>query len=284
MKTCSILISNYNSFEAICLCIESIRKHTHYPGYKIIVYNDRCINKVDSEYLHDCLNKGWIQELYEGDVQQTHGGSLNILINEKCQTDYAAIIDCDIVIREGGWLEDLINEAEKHPKIIAVVDYKDKGYAFAGGYRTGIYLFWFGLLNMNAYRDGMQVNWRLSVEDRTKEPYLSEFRELYPPETNDYFQMIFKRGHLPYKTIEDFPRDRIVNDPGSQLYIKVMHDNPNGYRVVPLPRQVRQKFFHFEHLSMISIPHPNHGEDVRMAREDRFAMVKIELEKLRALA
>jgi hypothetical protein len=234
MKTCSILIPNYNSFEAVQLCIESIRKHTKYP-YKIIVYNDRCINNVDTEYLNGCLEKEWIHELYSGDVQQTHGGSLNILINEKCKTDYAAIIDCDVVIRQTGWLGDLINEAEKNPKILAVVDYKDKGYAFAGGYRTGIYLFWFGLLNMNAYRDGMQINWRLSIEDRTKEPYLSEFRELYPPETNEYFQMIFRQGNMPFKTMEEFPRDRVVNDPGSQLYIKAKYDNPKGYLVVPLP-------------------------------------------------
>lgn len=283
MKTCSILIPNYNSFEAVQLCIESIKKHTHYP-HKVIVYNDRCINKVDSEYLHECLEKGRIHELYEGDVQQTHGGSLNILINEKCQTDYAAIIDCDIVIREDGWLDDLISEAERHPKILAVVDYKDKGYAFAGGYRTGIYLFWFGLLNMNAYRDGMQVNWKLSVEDRTKEPYLSEFRELYPPEENEYFKMILSRGYWQSKNLEDWPRDKVVNDPGSQLYIKVMYDNPKGYRVVPLPNQVRQKFYHFEHISMISIPNERHDETVRKARETRFAMIKTELNRLRAMA
>jgi len=280
MKSVTILIPNYNSFEAVQLCIESIRRHTAYP-HRIIVYNDRCINGVDSAYLHDCLSKGWIHELYEGDVQQTHGGSLNILINEKCKTDYAAIIDCDIVIREDGWLEDLIAEAEKNPKTVAVVDFKDKGYAFDGGYRTGIYLFWFGLLNMNAYRDGMQVNWMLSVEDRTKEPYLSMFSDLYPPETNDYFQMIFKRGNMPFKTMADWPRARVVNDPGSQLYVKVAHDNPKGYVVMPLPEQARRKFHHFEHISMISIPDDRHEAEVRTARETKFAAIKTELAKLR---
>ena len=281
MKSVSICIPNYNSFEAVQLCIESIRKHTAYP-HNIIVYNDRCINGVDSEYLRGCLEKGWIDELYEGDVQQTHGGSLNILINEKCKTDYAAIIDCDIVIRADGWLEDLIAEAEKDPEIIAVVDYKDGGYAFDGGYRTAIYLFWFGLINMAAYRDGMQVDWMLSVEDRTKEPYRSEFAAIYPPEKNDYFMTLFRAGHFPFKSIEGWPKDRVVNDPGSQLYVKVKYDNPKGYRVVLLPPQVRNKFYHFEHLSMLAIPHPNHSEEVRVARETRFAMVKTELEKLRA--
>lgn len=281
MKTVTIAIPNYNSFEAIQLCIESIRRHTNYPDYRIIVYNDRCINKIDAEYLYDCLKKGWIQELYEGDVQQTHGGSLNILINEKCQTDYAAIIDCDIVIRQDGWLEDLINEAEKHPKILAVVDYKDKGYAFDGSFRTGIYLFWFGLLNMNAYRDGMQVNWRLSIADRREEPYLSEFADLYPPERNDYWLMLFRRGSFPYTDIESCPKDKVVNDPGAQLYMKIKYNNPKGYRAVLLPSQTRHKFYHFEHISMLSIPHPSHDEKVRAARETRFAMIKTELERLR---
>jgi len=223
MKTVSILIPNYNSFEAIQLCIESIRKHTHYP-HRIIVYNDRCLNGIDTEYLESCLEKGWIHELYAGKRQQTHGGSLNILINEKCKSDYAAIIDCDIWIKQGGWLEDLINEIEKDPMNLAVVDYKDGGYAFDGGYRTAFYLFWFGLINMRNYNDGMQTDWMLSVEDRTKEPYLSEFADIYPPETNNYFMTLFRAGHFPYKNIADWPRNRVVNDPGSQLYDEAIRD------------------------------------------------------------
>ena len=239
MKTVSILIPNYNSFEAIQLCIESIRKNTHYP-HKIIVYNDRCLNGIDSEYLKACLEKGWIDELYSGNVQQTHGGSLNILINDKCKTDYAAIIDCDIWIKQDGWLEDLINEAEKDPMTLAVVDYKDGGYAFDGGYRTAIYLFWFGLINMQNYNDGMKTDWMLSVEDRRKEPYLSEFAAIYPPGENEYFMNLFKAGHFPFKTIEDIPKDRVVNDPGSQFYIKAKYSNPKGYKAVPLPPQARK--------------------------------------------
>jgi glycosyltransferase involved in cell wall biosynthesis len=280
MKTVSILIPNYNSFEAIQLCIESIRKHTHYP-YKIIVYNDKCINGVDSVYLKDCLEKGWIHELYASNVQQTHGGSLNILINEKCKADYAAIIDCDIWIKQDGWLEGLINEAEKDPMTLAVVDFKDGGYAFDGGYRTAFYLFWFGLINMQNYNDGMKTDWLMSVEDRRKEPYRSEFAAIYPPEKNDYFMMLFNNGHLPIKAVEDWPKNRVVNDPGSQLYIKVKCDNPKGYKVAPLPPQVRQMFYHFEHISMISIPSPLHEPAVAEAREERFGMIRKELEALR---
>lgn len=280
MKTCSILISNYNSFEAVQLCIESIRKYTRYPN-RIIVYNDRCINGVDSVYLKGCLEKGWIHELYAGDVQQTHGGSLNILINDKCKTDYAAIIDCDIWIKQDRWLEDLINEIEKDPMTLAVVDYKAGGYAFDGGYRTAFYLFWFGLINMQNYNDGMKVDWMLSVEDRRKAPYTSEFAGLYPPEKNDYFMMLFNKGHLPIKTVEEWPRDRVVNDPGAQLYVKVKYDNPKGYKVVPLPNQTRRKFHHFEHISMISIPSPLHDAEVNMARKMRFGMIHEGLKTLR---
>jgi len=284
MKTCSILISNYNSFEAIQLAIESIRKHTHYPDYRVIVYNDYCINGIDSDYLKGCLEKGWIHELYEGDIQQTHGGSLNILINEKCKTDYAAIIDCDIVIREDGWLEDLINGAERATNTLAVVDYKDKGYAFDGSFRTGMYLFWFGLLNMVAYHDGMEIDWRLSVSDRREEPYLSEFASLYPPEKNAYWLEQFRRGSWPYSRIEDCPRDNVVHDPGAKLYLKAKYENPKGYRVVPLPACVRRKYYHFEHISMLAIPHPSHDETVRAARETRFAMIRQELDGLRTQA
>jgi len=56
MKTCSILISNYNSFETIQLCIESIRKYTDYP-HKIVVYDDCSTNEMDVAYLNEAKKK-----------------------------------------------------------------------------------------------------------------------------------------------------------------------------------------------------------------------------------
>lgn len=261
MKSCSILISNYNSFEAIQLCLESVRKHTHYP-HKIIVCNDLCVNGVDDGYLRECRDRGWI-ELYEAEKQLTHGGCLNVLVNELCDTDYAAILDCDVQIRGDGWLKELVAEAEKDPMTLAVVDYKHEGVN-PFGYRTGFYTFWFGLLNMRAYRDGMQVDWMLERADRRREPYRTLFS--------------FLDGIPKAPT---FDENLVLNDPGSKLWLKVMFDNPKGYKVVYVPPEIRAKYRHFGHISMISIPHPSHSEQVRINREERFGAIREELRRLR---
>lgn len=264
MKSCSILISNYNSFEAIQLCLESVRKYTRYP-HKIIVYNDKCINGVDDIYLRECRDKGWL-ELYESERQLTHGGCLNVLINELCNSDYAAVLDCDIQIKGYGWLTDLVNLASRDSKILGICNFKHEGIQ-ANGYRTGFYTFWFGFLNMVAYRDGMQVDWMLSKENRNKEPYRSLF---------DFLSGIPKP--------ETFDENVVFNDPGSQLWVKVRYDNLKGYEVINVPPEIFSKYRHFGHISMISIPHPSHSAQVKFNRESRFAQIKTELARLRCQA
>ena len=94
MKSASVLISNHNNFEMIELCIESVRKFTDYP-HKIIVYDDasayvqdgkKLPNEHDLNYLRACRDKGWIT-LIEGEKQIHHGGALNVLLTEACDTD-----------------------------------------------------------------------------------------------------------------------------------------------------------------------------------------------------
>ena len=264
MKSCSVLISNYNTFEAIQLCVESVRRYTQYP-HKIIVCNDKCINGIDDIYLRECRDKGWL-ELYESDKHLTHGGSLNVLINELCDTDYAAVLDSDVQIMAKGWLADLIAIAEKDPKALIISDYKHEGIN-PYGYRTGFYTLWFGLLNMNAYRDGMKVDWMFEQAYRQGWPYKDLFSYL---------------SGIPKP--ETFNEDLVFNDPGSKLWLKVNYDNPKGYKAVYVPDALRAKYRHYGHISMISISHPSHSEQVRINRETRFAQIKNELRRLRCQA
>lgn len=265
MKTCSILISNHNSFEAIQLCVESVKKYTQHP-HKIIVFDDASINEIDLEYLREAKRKGMIHELIEGKKQITHGGALNILINEICDTDYAAILDCDIQIKNYNWLQDLIDLASRDPKILAICDFKREGIgAFA--YRTGFYTFWFGLLNMTAYKDDMQVDWLLRKADRNKEPYKSIFNE-------------WSDKPKP----KNFNEDVVHNDPGCHLWLKITYNNPKGYKHVCVPDYIFAKYHHFGHISLISIPNPTHSDQVRINRETRFAQIKSELARLRCAA
>lgn len=277
-KEVSILISNRDSYEAIQLAIESVRKYTQYP-YKIIVFDDRSKNEVDLNYLRDAQEKGWL-ELHENKARfpLTHGGSLNMLANQLCDTDYAMIMDCDIMIKGDGWLKDFMDVALTDEKILAVVDTKDKGYTWKG-FRTPIYHFWFGLLNMRAYNDGMRIIWINNVEDASREPYKSLFAELGDAAKNSYFMSLVKQGKV---VLETWDKNIVSNDSGAQLWLKVTYDNPKGYRVVPLPKALHEKHRHFGHGSIIgTMAHSDEQSyDADMARL-KFTEIKNCLEELR---
>jgi len=264
-KTVSILIANRNSFQAVELAVESIKKYTKYP-HKVIVFDDASTNKVDVEYLRKAKAKGLIHEFIEGDYHRYHGAVLNILLHEICDTKYAAILDCDVQIKDYNWLADLVELASKDPKIIGIFDFKPARFD-RDSYRTGFYMIWFGLLNMTAYTDNMQVDWRVSKEDRNKDPYKSIFAPMsdHPKE-------------------ENFDENIAVNDPGSNLWIQVKYDNPEGYKVVNVPAGIYAKFHHFGHISCISMSLPGEAAQIKINREIRFTKIRIELEKLRCAA
>lgn len=287
-KSVAICIPNRNAFEMIELCIESILHYTKYSNYKIIVFDDFSYlpseNKEPREptsdiaYLRKCRDKGLL-ELHEnpGPIALSHGGSLNKLLHEYCNTDYAAILDNDIQIKGYNWLTDLVNIVESHPKTLAIVDSKNGGYA-RWCYRTPIHLWWFGLLNMHAYRDGMQVDWKLCKTDRRDWPYSEEFADFYPP---DNCKWTWYFNSVDYIRKEDFNVNVVSNDPGAKLYIKAKYENPKGYKILPIPRPTFIKYHHYSHISMISIHDERHEPAVKKAREERFAIIKKELKALR---
>jgi glycosyltransferase involved in cell wall biosynthesis len=291
LKTCSILIPNYNSGDAIALAVESIRAHDAGYPYRIIVHDDYPANGIDAPYLADALKRGLIDELYTDADAQGHGGSLNILLNEKCQSDFAAVLDCDTVIRRGGWLRSMIDAAEADPKVALVSDFKPGGYQFlVGGYRTGFYLLWFSLFNMTAYRDGLQTDFRFSLEDRRNLPYADLFAPYYPPESNTQFMAWWnekdgkggRRHFTACPSLAEFPHNQVMNDPGAQFYVKLLMDNPRGYKAVNLPPTVNGAWYHFGHISMLgATPKSNDTPDVVQARTIRLGQIRAELKRIR---
>lgn len=287
MKSVNILIPNYNSFEAIQLCIESIRHYTRYPNYKIIVFDDHSWycqdpdsdikqpNMVDLGYLRDCHARGWI-ELHEnpGPQSLSHGGAVNKLIHEYCDADYAMILDCDTQVKMSGWLTEMVRVAEADPKILTVADFKDSGFT-PKYYRTGLYLCWFQIIKMAAYNDGMQVNWKLSKHDVRKHPYDKEFTDFYPPEN---CKLTYYWNQHCNK--DEFDASLVVNDPASHLYLQIKYFNPKGYRAVSLPPHVKQMYHHYAHMSFISVP-GSYESQVAIQRERKLRMISLELARLR---
>ena len=249
MRTCSILISNRNAFEAVQLCLESIHKFTRYQDLQIIVYDDATENDIDLPYLREALDKGWITKLIEGQKHVSHGGALNVLLNQECETDLAVVMDCDVQIKAHGWIEPLIGMINK-PDVLGVCDFRHE-LINRGCYTAGFYQMWFGLLNMKAYRDGMQVDWQ----------YGEATRDAYP--LNQMFACLDGVVKPP-----GFNENLVRLDPGSKLWVKVRYDNPKKYRMLFLPKVMYSKFHHY-------------SAQVGINRETRFAQIKEELRRLR---
>jgi len=247
MKTASILISNCNSFDAIQLCIESIRARTDYPNYQIIVHDDESPNGVDIKYLEEAEAKGWIR-LIRGNRKRWaeeretfsaqghpapywHGCAVNILINETCQTDLAMLLDCDIFIKNPDWLSCMAQSIEDDTLVVAAEwppHWQSPGNCVPGWYRPS-----FCMINMKAYHDGMEVDWRGGSANLCDEPYKTLMRA------------IIDKGN---QSLLD--QNCVRWDPGTSLWIKMLIDNPKQYKAKSFPGGMEQKFHHFGQLSV----------------------------------
>jgi len=233
----SILISNYNSYEAIQLCIESIRKYTSYP-YEIVVYDDNSYNKIDRKYLRQAKRDGWIHKLIEGRENLGHGGALNVLIDQ-CDTPLAMILDCDIEIKKPGWLSDMVRIMDKDIVLISGIIHPmstPRMEKLPTWFES-----WFMMLNIEAYHDGLEVDWK-----------------------NAYVHFQGKPTFCPV---------------GGRLWLKLREQTQ--YRIEPIPEAMKEKFFHHYHVSVLSIVRECDDDRLKKARDVKFAILKKALKELR---
>jgi len=224
-----ILIPNLNGREALELCIESIARYTLEP-HRVIVYDDGS-GAGDVEYLGRARARGWVDLVIRREEQRGHGAALNVLVNEAAiNSDYAAIVDNDVQILRSGWLSELLALAER-PHVLAACDANAGANQCWRGWRPPTFLFWFGMLNMSAYRDGMQTNWARPDDRVDAEPWRSLFSGM---------TTVFKPG-------EEFDPGRVVFDPGSAFWAKWKYENPKGYSCLPLTSELRGAFRHISH-------------------------------------
>lgn len=270
--TVEILIPNFNGREALELCVESIAAYTP-ESHRVIVYDDAS-DFQENEYLWKAERKGHVNAVISCAVHKGHGYALNALIAEVGpDVRYAVILDNDVQVLRSGWLSDLLIRA-KDPRVLIACDSKDTFGYCSRGYRPGMFLLWFGVLNMQAYRDGMAVDWARAEANRGEEPWLSACASLYPPEQNETFRHLLK---TQWEYSVDFDRDKIIFDPGATLWAKMRYENPKGYLHQHLTPSIRQSFRHWGHAQSWLEPEQ---EGTDKGREMR-AEIRAELERLR---
>jgi glycosyltransferase involved in cell wall biosynthesis len=265
-----ILIPNFQGREALELCLESIARHTPEP-HRVIVYDDGSTAPEDAEYLRRAFGVGTARKVIKGGVHRGHGHALNVL-TAHATSEYAAVIDNDVQILRTGWLFELLALAAD-PRVLAVCDWKDNVGYCSRGYRPGMFLFWFGLLNMSAYRDGMQTNWAREDARRSDEPWRSLFAPYYPPEDN----VEWRRLRETQSWYSDFDRDAVIFDPGAALWAKMRYENPKGYQARPLTAALRASFRHWGHAQSWLDPANVNAPQARAMR----AQINAELKRLR---
>ena len=148
MKAISILISSYHSGEALELCIESIRKKTTYKNYKIVVLDSSGEGSPTRNYLD---KTPYIDYQWDAEGKLRHGQALDILVFQ-CETPLAVILDSDVEILHGDWL----NQLTAHPitdDVIGVGHLREGGnFPKYGFWRVPIYLPFCLLLNVDILR------------------------------------------------------------------------------------------------------------------------------------
>lgn len=269
--TVDILVPNFDGREALELCIESIAAHTS-EAHRVIVYDDASPNEKDREYLAWARGRGWVEHIIVGREHTGHGTALNALIDAST-APYAVIIDNDIQILRKGWLSGLLGLVSDPKVLIGCTEKPNPGYC-SRGYRPGMFLLWFGILNMKAYRDGMAVDWSLSEARRADEPWQSFFVSLYPPQDNAVFRHLMAT-QWEYRV--DFDAEKVIFDPGSVLWCKMRYQNPKKYLHRELTPNVLASFGHWGHGQMWLEPEQ---AETKRGKELR-TTIRAELAKLR---
>lgn len=281
-KPVSILICNYTTYEAVQLCVESVRALTDYPDFRIVVHDDESINNMDVPYLERAERRGWIRLIkgtakakwrerggtYPPHVHKAcfwHGHALDALVNGACDTPLAVTLDADVRVKDPRWLRELL--AVMDDQTLVVAD-EIPGYRMSSGqYCLPYYALWFALLNMDAYHDGMAVDWMSHSGDIRQEPYATLMAGLRDDSVG-----------------EPGVRFAVTGSPGSCLWTQMAAYNPKGYKARPVPYHASRKMM--EHATQISVRCDAPGDDPRRTSgadyyDARFIPIKRELSELR---
>jgi glycosyltransferase involved in cell wall biosynthesis len=256
MPSVDILIPNHNADIALALCVESIRVHTRFKNYRIVVH-DESTAVYDREYLTQAERLGWLtyvrgvtRGVWESAAHHApywHGCALNVLIHDYCRADFAVILDSDVYILDDNWLRTLHSLMARDVLVAAhewLPTCRKRGIYVPGWWRPH-----FMMLNMAAYRDGMAVDWRGGSARLNVEPYRTVFADLRADDTDG----------------------TVIFDPGSSLWVKMALDNPHGYRGVPLPNHIEERLYH--HFQQKSL---------RALEPKEYRQAAAELDRLRA--
>ncbi len=133
----SIIIPTRNAVELVRQCVESIREHTDYPDYEIVVVDNQSDDRASLAYF-ELLQASGIARLLRYDQPFNYAAINNFAVNET-EGEFLCFLNNDIEVKESGWLAEMVSQAAR-PGIGAVgarLLYPD-GRLQHGGVITGL--------------------------------------------------------------------------------------------------------------------------------------------------
>ena len=113
----SILIPFKDEVEALCTCVESIFKKTHYPNYELVLINNQSMKQETAAYLAEIATDDRVMVLdYDKPFNYS---AINNYAVAKARGDFLLLLNNDIEVIADGWLKAMMEHAQR-PEVGAV--------------------------------------------------------------------------------------------------------------------------------------------------------------------
>jgi len=135
----SVIIPTKNSLSLMKKCLSSLRKHTNYPNYDIVVIDNQSDDQLFLEYIQEEQSKGLLKVI-KYDKPFNHSEINNIAV-KSIDSEFVVFMNNDIEIISDNWLEQLVATMNMDKSVACVgclLLYAD-GTVQHGGIILGLY-------------------------------------------------------------------------------------------------------------------------------------------------
>ena len=109
-KNITVLICQYKSLDITRLTLESLL--TFYPDIPVFIVNNSP-DDISADYLHYKEAKNPNITVWDRVGLNSHGTSMDEAIRQYIKTKYILLMDSDVIVHRGGWIEQLLGQMKK---------------------------------------------------------------------------------------------------------------------------------------------------------------------------
>lgn len=224
-KDVCVIITQRFTKVAVQMCLESLFRF--YPDIPVYACDDDSGGDDSAQYLQykELVTSNltvWMRTALNSAGRHGHGKILDELIEKFVTTKYCLMLDSDVVIERGGFIEEMISEFEKDDNLYAIGTMHYASYINNGGEP-------FGSKNGEKIDDAIPY-----PHPQTSMIRIDKYRELNEPFLEDGAPLILnmKKAFDKKMRVAYYPTDKYVTHRGGTSYINpkpVWSDDHNVY-------------------------------------------------------